>query len=113
MYFKLNQQNIGNWKFTLLMYLSAFLSVIFMSIVIIANGIFDFEIMSDDNGSGMGKIKAILIYFIPAIVLNYFLLIYNNRYEELLKKYQPENGKYIIYFMCFALTMFVISLAVM
>lgn len=109
MYFKLKQQNIGNWKFTLIVYLSAFLSIILISIVIVVKALFDIEFFSHDDGAFLVKIKAILIYFIPSVIFNYFLFIYNNRYEMLLKKYLPENGKYIIYFMYSVLAFFALS----
>ncbi len=34
-----------------------------------------------------------LLYLVPVIIPNYFLIFWNNRYEELFKKYKSYNGK--------------------
>lgn len=33
------------------------------------------------------------LFVLPMLLLNYFLIFRNNRYEELLKKYKSHNGK--------------------
>jgi hypothetical protein len=46
-----------------------------------------------------GSISGLITLFLPFIIINYFLIFKNKRYEELLKKYEHKNGKrYIIYF---------------
>src|SRR6202012_2839039 len=39
-------------------------------------------------------ISAILMYFIPFLLLNYLVIFYNSRYKELIKSYQDNKGKW-------------------
>ncbi|HEY4197152.1 MAG TPA: hypothetical protein VGM63_16535 [Mucilaginibacter sp.] len=39
-------------------------------------------------------ISAILMFFIPFLLLNYLVIFYGNRYQELVKLYQNNNGKW-------------------
>jgi hypothetical protein len=38
-------------------------------------------------------ISVVTTLFIPFVLLNYLLIFNNNRYEQLLTKYPPQNGK--------------------
>lgn len=47
----------------------------------------------------------------PFVVLNYFLIIYNNRYEKLIKKYGEQDRKYaLIYSMVSTFSAFVVAI---
>ena len=39
-------------------------------------------------------LSAILMFFIPFLLLNYLLIFYNSRYENLIKTYKANNGKW-------------------
>lgn len=110
-----SKENNNQWKFPMIMYLSAFLSLILMSIFIIFEKIntnirlvhFDignFEIMYKS------KLFAILMFFIPSILINYFLVFYKNRYEILLQNYKSSNGKLIIKFMLLSISLVLICI---
>ena len=83
-----------------------------MSVVNIIKSLLEYESLYNNQDVVTGKLNAILIYYVPAIILNYLVFIHKSRYKNLLKKYQPENGKYIIYFMCLALAVFIFSLLI-
>ena len=39
-------------------------------------------------------LSAILMFFIPFLLLNYLVIFYNSRYESLVKTYKSNNGKW-------------------
>jgi len=43
-------------------------------------------------------LELFILYFLPFIIINYFLIFYNKKYESLLKKYEYNNGRYILTF---------------
>lgn len=95
-----------NWRFASIMYLTSFLSLIFMSIFILVEKIFKIEVFAFK----MNKIGIIIFCFIPALILNYLLVFYRKRYIYLLKNYEGSNGKYIIRFMLVSILMTLISI---
>lgn len=108
--------NNGSWKFNTIMFLSAFLSLIFMSIVMLLKSFFlhniNFSLFSDGyvKKSLDIKLEAIVLFFIPALIINYFLIFYNKRYENLRLNFKPNNGKLMLQFMLFSLILFIISI---
>lgn len=108
--------NNGIWKFNTIMFMSAFLSLIFMSIVILLKRFFpeyiNFSIFPDNyiKKSLDVKLEAIMLYLIPSLIINYFLIIYNKRYEKLLLNYKSSNGKYMLRFMLFSLSLIIVSI---
>lgn len=107
MHYKLQQGKVVKWKLTLIGYLSAFLSLILMAIVLIIIRIFDL-----DKDPAFAQIISILIYFPPAVAINYFLFIYKNRYEVILKKYPEQKEAPLIYFLVFVLLFFLFAVII-
>ncbi|MEO7173906.1 hypothetical protein [Flavobacterium sp.] len=114
---KSKDTNEKNWKFATIMYLSAFLGITLMSVIIILEktipslnyllfGHKIYELLYNQ------KLAAVLFFFFPALIINYFLLFYKNRYEVLLQKDKPNNGKYIIRFMIFSILLVLICIFV-
>jgi len=50
--------------------------------------------------------------FFPFIILNYFLIIYNHRYESLIEKYKYQNGKLYLGYFLFTGGIFIIPIIV-
>lgn len=44
-----------------------------------------------------------ILYLLPMLIINYFLIFYNGRYEKLIQKYPYRNGK--LFGVYFALSM--------
>ena len=46
-------------------------------------------------------INGIVLYTLPCVLMNYFLIFRKNRYEELIKKYPPSQNSnlFLIYFL--------------
>ena len=103
--------NSSGWKFATLMYMSAFFSIFIISISSILESLFNFTI-----GSSKGlleiKLEAIYLYFVPSLIINYFLIFYNKNYEKLLEKYKPNDGKYILRVILSSLGIFIISIII-
>lgn len=112
---KSKSANNGIWKFNTILFLSAFLSLIFMSIIILLKSFFlehmNFSFFSDNYAKKSldVKLEAIVLYLTPSLVINYFLIIHKKRYKKILLNYKPNNGKYLIRFMLFSLILFLIS----
>jgi hypothetical protein len=111
---KSKKANNGQWKFVVILFLSAFLSIILMSIVMLLENFFPnlyFSIYSREYLKKAVDIKmeAIILYFLPSIIFNYFLIIYKKKYVGLIKMYKPSDGKKMIQFILFSLILFIIG----
>ncbi|PIF33083.1 hypothetical protein CLU81_3657 [Flavobacterium sp. 9] len=113
--FKSQNINKEDWKFNTIMFLSGFLGLILISLSIFIKKILPdyitFSIYPENYTmkSLDHKLEVIVLYFIPSIIINYFLILYNKRYEKLLATYRANNGRYMIRFMIFSLFVFLIS----
>ncbi|AWK06335.1 hypothetical protein HYN56_19735 [Flavobacterium crocinum] len=113
---KSKESNNGKWKFQTMMFLSAFLSVLFMAIIITLKKILpeglNYSIYSENYVLKRFEIniEALLLYFLPPLIINYFILLFNKRYEKILLVYKPKNGKYMLRFMVISLLSFMVSL---
>ena len=98
--------NKGNWKRYTMIFMSMSMALNFMVfIAILQREILDvsFYHLSLDIFPGR-KLDAFMSFFIlflsPMLLINYFLIFRNNRYEILIKKYKTYNGKlFISYFL--------------
>lgn len=105
-----------NWKFATIMYLSTFLSLFFMSLIIILEKFlpndFNYSIFTKSQLNDMiyVKIQAILLFFVPMLLINYLLIFFNNRYEILMLKYKHSNGNYITGFMLSSIALVIICI---
>ena len=55
-----------------------------------------------------GFLAYALSLLFPFIILNYFLIIYNDRYESLITKYKYHNGKYYLWYFLASIGCFII-----
>lgn len=106
--YKASNKNPDGWKAPVILYLSAFLGLIFMAVSIIIeknipNFKYSFFSSNDIDSSAIRKIDVILLYFVPALIINYFIILYNSRYEVLIKKYKHGHGMYVINFIVFSI----------
>ncbi|SNR73811.1 hypothetical protein SAMN04487979_11918 [Flavobacterium sp. ov086] len=117
--FKSQNTNNGDWKFVSITFLSGFLSLILISLTIIITKIIPehtyFSIYPENYTmkSLDIKLESIVVYFIPSVIINYFLIIYNKKHEKLLVMYKPQNGSYMIRFMIFSLVFFLVTVFIM
>ena len=95
------------WKSKTLITISFWMGVVFMVFVaIFEHDILGFTFYKLNLDNYIAKpwcdlFESILLFFMPFIVINYFLIFYKKRYETLLKKYEYKNGKYFTtFFLC-------------
>lgn len=78
---------------------------IFMSVIQndILGGIYFYQVIDTNNSrsSIIGLCQMFILYFLPFILINYFLIFYKKKYILLIEKYEYKNGKYIFYFFGF------------
>lgn len=99
----------AGWKFATFMYISAFFSILLISIFSILESLFDFSI-SYSKSLAKIKVEAIYLYFMPSLIINYFLLFYDKKYIKLLETYKPNDGKYFFRFLIFCVVIFLMSI---
>jgi len=51
-------------------------------------------------------VSIILTFFLPFVILNYLLIFYNDRYNDLLKTYRGRGGKLYLWYMALTLGIF-------
>lgn len=54
-------------------------------------------------------VEIFIIYYLPIVVLNYFLIFRKDRYKKLIIKYSHYNGKLALYYGLSSLALIVIS----
>ncbi|MDB4923933.1 MAG: hypothetical protein JWQ54_5916 [Mucilaginibacter sp.] len=62
------------------------------------------------NTKGLNTLIPALLFFMPFIVLNYLLIIYNQRYENLIAKYKYYNGKLYLGYFLFSTGVFILPI---
>lgn len=99
--------NKNNWKGFTMIFMSMAMSLNFaLFIAILQRNILGFSFYNININIFPGtKLDAFVCFFIlfilPNILLNYFLIFRHDRYKMLLTKYKPNNGKL---FICYFLT---------
>ncbi len=53
-----------------------------------------------------------ITFFWPFVILNYFLIIYDNKYEVLIEKYKYHNGKLYLGYFLFTIGIFIVPIIV-
>lgn len=107
-----NQPNRTDWKISLFLLITVcnsfnlFVIMLWLKYFNIVS--FDINVDFMPNTIINGALEYIVEFASPFIILNYFLIFRNNRYEKLIEKYPPNNSKFpIIYNLFSILTMFV------
>lgn len=98
--------NQNNWKWYTMIFMSMSMALNFMVVMAIFQRKilgYSFYHLNIDIFPG-GKLDAFISFFIlfllPVLLINYYLILRNRRYEVLLKKYKSYNGKlFISYFL--------------
>jgi len=59
-----------------------------------------------------GFLSYLISLFIPFIILNYFIVIYNQRYERLIERYKYHRGKFYLWYFLSSLGGFIIPIII-
>ena len=112
---RLRSRDEKNWKFKgmFLMSISMTCNFALFSVILERNILhtnfykIDMPFFSDDTNA---ICSTLFLYLLPCIVVNYILILRNNRYEKLLKKYPYHDGKLSITYILISLLLPVILL---
>lgn len=102
-------QNQGTWKLLTMSFMSMAMAIKFMVLVaILERYILKTNFYKLDLDIFPGNILDVfssffILYLLPMLIINYFLIFYNGRYEKLIQKYPYRNGK--LFGVYFALSM--------
>jgi len=100
-----NEINKSNWQLKSMVAMSIAMTFNFAFImIIIQKQVFDnffYEInLPILSGHENYILTMLILYILPCIIVNYFLIFYNKRYEKLLNKYSFAKGKlFLAYFL--------------
>jgi hypothetical protein len=64
------------------------------------------------NAKGLNTLIPVLLFFMPFIGLNYLLIIYNQRYKNLIAKYKYYNGKLYLGYFLFSTSIFILPIII-
>jgi hypothetical protein len=98
--------NKNNWKRFTMVFMSMSMAINFaMIMAILQRNILRFTFYNFRVDVFLGTkldafISFFILYLLPMLLINYFLIFRNNRYENLVKKYKSYNGKlFFTYFL--------------
>lgn len=99
-------QNAGMWKYLAMAFMSMSMAINFIFIMaILQRNVFNTDFYSLEVNIFPGTIlnsfsSFFILFLLPMLLLNYFLIFYKNRYESVIEKYEYRNGKlFITYFL--------------
>lgn len=117
---KLIEEKNDDWKIKGLFFMSLAMSFNFVLIMMIFQkevlGYFFYEISSPLlSGFANYALTLLFLYFLPCVIINYLLIIRNNRYEKLLTKFSYNDGKLCLayYLVSFLLPSFLLLLGLL
>jgi hypothetical protein len=59
-----------------------------------------------------GFLSFFISLLFPFLILNYFLIVYNNRYESLIERYKYHNGKLYLWYFLSSVGAFIIPIII-
>ena len=68
---------------------------------------------ASSNLVSISLVEIFIIYYLPIVVINYFLIFHKDRYKKLIIKYYHYNGKLALYYGLGSLAVIVISAVIM
>lgn len=95
-------KNAGVWKFYSMSFISTamtlnlFVILIFLKDIGLTQKVAKFHFNFFSNSKFDGFLSFLFSYFLPFLLINYFLIFYKDRYKELIKQYKPNDGKLFI-----------------
>jgi len=107
-----------NWKIFTLLPISIFQGINLLTIFFIASALTkkNIPIFLDITIFNIKPINSFISFsitlFWPFVILNYFLIIYDNKYEGLIEKYKYHNGKLYLGYFLFTIGIFIVPIII-
>jgi hypothetical protein len=112
------KKNSQEWK--ILVYLFAVFQMLNLAIVIILiKSFFDirypitFQIDIFPVRILNSLLPALLFYILPFVLINYFLIVYKDRYKQVIVNYKSYNGKLVLGYIILSIVSFFLPLLIM
>jgi hypothetical protein len=112
------KKNSQEWK--ILVYLFAVFQMLNLAIVIILiKSFFDirypitFQIDIFPGRILNSLLPALLFYILPFVLINYFLIVYKDRYKQVIVNYKSYNGKLVLGYIILSIVSFFLPLLIM
>lgn len=92
------------WQYKSMMIMTFAMGVYFMIFMtifqsyIVNNYFYYLDLKSNFIKPLASLISSFVLFFLPFLILNYFLIFYNKKYKKLIKIYKYHNGKYVMFF---------------
>jgi hypothetical protein len=100
--------NKDNWQLLSMIFMTVSMAVDFLFMIIIIEkyilgfGFYDLQIPGLSREVN-GPISFVILFVGPPLIMNYFLIFRNRRYEKLVKKYEYKDGRFVTTFILLAL----------
>ena len=98
-----SKNNSKNWKFYTMLIMVFCQSIVFMPCIVIFElkiAYFKFYDLNFLFGEEWDKLpnglKGVILYVLPFVIFNYFMIFYKRRYEQLIQQYEYKKGKYVL-----------------
>lgn len=94
--------NKAGWKLYSMIFVSMAMSLNMITIMLVLMRVSNFHLRYDFGidilpGIELDNILVyVLLYFLPPVLINYFLIFRNRRYETLFEKYSTSQGKLML-----------------
>ena len=90
--------NKNNWKLFTMVFMTITMSINFASLmssfqIILGTYFYHFEVDFFPGTKLDALVSGLVLFVLPNFLLNYYLILRNNRYEKLINKYKSYNGK--------------------
>jgi hypothetical protein len=105
-----------NWKIFTILPISMFQGINLLTIFFVVSALTKktIPIFFDVNVFNAKAVNSFISFsitlFWPFVILNYFLIIYNNKYEGLVEKYKYHNGKLYLGYFLFTIGIFIVPI---
>lgn len=107
-----NPKHRKDWKFFSMVYMTLLNALNLGAVLILIAYIFKFKVIwvrfSIFPGTMLNSFAAFIVQFaMPFILLNYFLIFYNKKYCELIKRYSDNKGKLFAAYLLSSIGLFI------
>ncbi len=105
-------RTIGVWRIHTLGFITLAMAFNLAILILIVESIFDKRIPISDISKSITSSESInrflvgfLVFYLPPLVINYFLVFFNKKWERIRKKYAHKNGLIYKWYMFFSIVL--------
>jgi len=103
---QVNSYSRDIWKTGSLMVLSTYNAFNLMSLTLIFKIHLNTEFLNISDSEKNGLLGFFIVYYFPPLLLNYFLVFYNRKWEKIQKENKHHNGKVLFWYFFISFVLF-------